>query len=295
MTKFGVDYATAVSNPAVITKLKQGGVEFVCRYISSPGNPKNINTAELAALRAAGLPVVIVFETTANRALGGAPSGKFDATSALNQIKALGTPDAIVYFAVDFNVGSANEISVEEYFRAVVGVLGYERVGAYGGLRIITRLLNRKVCKWAWQTYAWSGGKWDLRAHIRQYKNGQNIAGVSVDYDLAMFSDFGQWPRPVPVVVPAEVKTWSKPPWLVWAGGKQIGRGRLINPALIVRISKALRAAGKEPLYTAHLLTGGFIATGQFWPPGKFTRAISGHLRLGQDVSINGVITIKAP
>lgn len=92
---------------------------------------------------------------------------------------------------------------------------------------------------------------------------------------------------------PAEKPVGFAPPWPVFADGKQIGAGRLVNPALVIRISTALRAAGKKPPYTARLIDGAFVATGKFWPPGKFTRAISANLRAGREITVDGAVTIK--
>lgn len=83
------------------------------------------------------------------------------------------------------------------------------------------------------------------------------------------------------------------PPWAVFAGGRQIGAGRLTNPALIQRIARALKAAGHEPPFTARTGEGKTVATGRFWPPGGFTRDISRQLRAGRDVHIDGAVTIK--
>jgi hypothetical protein len=55
-------------------------------------------------------------------------------------------------------------------------ILGKDHVGIYGGYYPVKRALDAGVCKYAWQTYAWSGGQWDPRAHIRQNKNGDVLA-----------------------------------------------------------------------------------------------------------------------
>lgn len=83
------------------------------------------------------------------------------------------------------------------------------------------------------------------------------------------------------------------PPWAVFAGGKQIGAGRLIDRALVVRIHAALEAAGHHPPYTARLEDGTRIATGRFWLPGLFTRTIARRLLAGQDVIVDNLVTIR--
>ncbi len=59
--------------------------------------------------------------------------------------------------------------------------------------RAVHELFNVGAITWGWQTYAWSGGMWEPRAHIRQYHNSVNLAGASVDYNRSMQADFGQW------------------------------------------------------------------------------------------------------
>jgi hypothetical protein len=58
---------------------------------------------------------------------------------------------------------------------------------------VLQALFNAGVITWGWQTYAWSGGAWESRAHIQQYQNGVVLAGHSVDYNRSIKSDFGQW------------------------------------------------------------------------------------------------------
>jgi hypothetical protein len=187
---FGLDYAWG--DPGVAA-LKAAGAKFVCRYLSTPGNSKNLRPDEAHRLREAGIAVVVVFETTADRALGGAAAGKVDATSAAAQAKACGLPDdQPIYFAVDFDARPDQQDAINAYLRAAAGVLGHARVGVYGGYYVVKRALDARVCKYAWQTYAWSGGQWDRRAQLQQFSNGHTVNGVSCDYNHATSSDYGQ-------------------------------------------------------------------------------------------------------
>ena len=285
----GLDYASPVTDKTTLSRFKDNGVQFVCRYISTPGNPKNITAQEVTALSQNGLKLVVVFETTANRALGGFAAGQHDAKSAQLQLHNLWLNDAVVYFAVDFDVPVGNLDTVTQYFAGVTSVLGKDRVGVYGGLRIVKHLLDNGLCKYAWQTYAWSGGKWDPRAHIQQYLNGQRVAGVSCDYDRAMATNYGQWPLYVAPPKPADVPVHYAPPWPVFVGDKQIANGRLINPVVVFRIARALKAVGKFPPYYVDFP----LMPGRFWPPGPFTKSIAARLRAGHDVIVSGLVTIK--
>lgn len=186
----GCDY---VSGPTP-AQLKAAGIHFVCRYLSTPGNPKNLTKTEATALHKAGISIVLVFETTANRALSGKTAGEEDARSAHRQAQALGAPASIpIYFAVDFDATTTQQAAINNYFRGAADVLGKDRVGIYGGFYPVSRTIAAGVCTYAWQAYAWSGGQWHVGNHIEQYQNGAHIAGHSVDLDRAKKAAYGQW------------------------------------------------------------------------------------------------------
>lgn len=223
--KFGIDYASKTPNAKA---LKQGGVHFVCRYVSTPGNSKNIDAAEAKALKEAGVDIVIVFETTANRALDGFKAGASDAHAARQQTAAVGLPACAVYFAVDFDLAPAQEAQVKDYFKGVASVLGKKKAGVYGGFRAVSVVQGSGIVKYGWQTYAWSYGKWHAGAQLRQVKNAQVVCGVSCDHDNAVKADFGQSPGRVKKQVRTfwwfvkhnraiPVKVWKK--W--WASRKK--------------------------------------------------------------------------
>lgn len=203
----GYDY---VSGPSV-SGLKGAGAHFVARYISTPGNPKNLTLHEVAALHAARIDIVTVFETIANEALLGEAQGRIDAVSAGKQLVALGAPkNAVVYFAVDFDATDIQQHAINAYLFGASQVLGHDRVGVYGGFWVVKRALDAKVCKYAWQTYAWSGGQWDPRAQLRQVQNGVHVVNAETDRDEAMAADFGQWrwARPKPKPRPRRLPAW---------------------------------------------------------------------------------------
>ncbi len=169
------------------------GYSFVCRYLSRDPS-KDIDAAEAKLLSDAGLDLVLVWETSEKRPItGGYAGGMTDARLAFERAKALGMPDGRpVYFAVDYDVAST---AADAYFRGIRDA-GFpaERVGVYAGLRPLRHLLDVGLAGWGWQTSAWSGGVWDPRAHIRQYKYGLTFPGVSsADANKAPFDDFGQW------------------------------------------------------------------------------------------------------
>lgn len=184
----GVDYSGA--RPAIST-LKSNHIKFVCRYIGSHDytrsrSAKWLSPSEYKSLKAAGLDVVVVFETTAHRADSGREAGVADAKTAVKELAYCALPsNTVVYFAVDFDATVGPKIA--GYFQGAASVLGIHRVGVYGGYDVVKSCFDKGLVSWGWQTYAWSNGKWDPRAQIQQYKNGRQL-----DYDRAMKPNYGQ-------------------------------------------------------------------------------------------------------
>lgn len=195
MIREGID--TASSTIGHLDALKRSGVRFVCRYIAPPGQSydwKRVSKAEADAIKKAGLGLVLVFESSADRALGGAAAGRADGAFALAALADLGLHDSPVYFAVDFDVTDAQAGAVSAYIGGAASIIGRGRAGVYGGLRAVQAAGT--ACRYAWQTYAWSGGQWMPHAQLRQYQNGVTIAGLSCDRDRAMVDDYGQTTKP---------------------------------------------------------------------------------------------------
>lgn len=190
MSIFGIDYSFGKPN---LVSLPGAGVHFICRYLS-PSSGKNLTRTEADAASGLGVSIVVVWESTASRALAGHAAGAADATRAAEQAHTCGMPDdRPVYFAVDWDATAGQQAAVNAYLDGAASVLGRDRVGLYAGYSVIKRAFDSGKITWGWQTYAWSGGQWDKRAHIQQYENGKSLAGGTVDYDRAMYDDYGQW------------------------------------------------------------------------------------------------------
>ncbi|WP_433336097.1 DUF1906 domain-containing protein [Spirillospora sp. CA-294931] len=191
MAVFGVDYSWGRPGAEA---LKKAGVQFVCRYLSDDTTGKNLTRAEAEELSAAGLWLIVVWESAADRALTGRAGGVSDAHEAALQAQALGMPaDRPIYFAVDFDATSAQQPTINSYLDGAASVIGRRRVGLYAGYGPTKRTLDDGKAIWSWQTYAWSSGQWDPRAHIQQYSNEQRIADAPVDHNRATTPDYGQW------------------------------------------------------------------------------------------------------
>lgn len=191
MAVFGVDYAWGRPGAAA---LKRAGVKFACRYLSHDTTGKNLTRAEAGELSEAGIWLVVVWESSARRPLAGRSAGAADARDAAAQARACGMPgDRPVYFAADWDASPTQQDEINAYLDGAASVLGRDRVGLYAGHGPVKRAFDAEKITYGWQTYAWSGGRWDARAQLQQYSNDHTINGAEVDYDRAVKSDYGQW------------------------------------------------------------------------------------------------------
>jgi hypothetical protein len=182
----GVDYPWTHPAPAA---LQAAGVDFALRYLSTDPS-KNLTRGEADALAAVGVWCGVVWETTAGRALAGRAAGAADARAAVAQAKACGMPAGRpIYFAVDTDTTWG---AVSDYFAGITDVLPPAQIGVYGGIKITQAAAAVGLVTWFWQTLAWSNGRWDPRAHIRQ-TGSITVGGVECDRNQSMTSDFGQW------------------------------------------------------------------------------------------------------
>lgn len=191
----GLDYAGGRPGGAAIAA---AGYTFVCRYLTDggPGLPgKLLTPAEYADLMAAGVAVVLNWETTADRMKAGYAAGVADANAAGMQALTLGHPsDRPIYFSADFDASPADQAEIDDYLRGAISVIGASRVGVYGSYYVCQRCLNNGTATWAWQTAAWSGGQREPRAHLYQRIGTVTVGGVDCDVNESAQADFGQHP-----------------------------------------------------------------------------------------------------
>lgn len=195
----GVDFAFK-PYPSVAT-LKETGVKFVMRYLSNSPS-KNLTKAEAKSYRDAGIAVGVVWESTADRMESGKAAGVADAKEAEKQRKAIGMPDdQVIYFACDTDTTVGPHITA--YMQGVHSVIGKDRTGIYAGIKVVKACLDDGLATYAWQTYAWSGGKWDARTNVEQYSNSHTLGGADVDYNrYGKKSPHGLWLPDAPVEPP---------------------------------------------------------------------------------------------
>lgn len=189
----GIDCAvplTAEKAKAMAT----AGMKFVCRYLVPVSMAwKRLTRAEAELITAAGIKVVSVFQRGTNDAAGGAANGTRDGKAAFQEAKLIGQPEGTaIYFAVDYDAQPKDYGAIEAYLRAAAKEIPGYQIGVYGSYAVVEEMAKRGACKHFWQTYAWSKGKLSKAANLYQYKNGQQLAGHTVDYNDGLGNE-GWW------------------------------------------------------------------------------------------------------
>ncbi len=196
----GIDTAGTLS-PAKCEKLREAGISFVVRYlVPNEGATawKALTAKEADVIRAAGLAIMLCWETTASRVKGGASAGAEDGKKTRELAEGMGIPvGAVIYFAADYNVPASDYEAVDAYIRAARIALGKYSAGLYGHEKICDHVSGH--CTHLWQCVAWSNEFIDA-ADVIQYEwqggaNAKALAervGVLVDLDAAVSLD-GMW------------------------------------------------------------------------------------------------------
>jgi hypothetical protein len=181
MTK-GIDCSTPL-NAATAKDIAKQGYLFVARYLVPEIYAwKRLTPSEAKAITAAGMQIISVYETTANRATGGASAGHEDGAVALNEARLVGQPTgSAIYFAVDYDAQPQGYDTIEKYLEAATQQIPGYSCGVYGSYAVVEEMAKRKACQSFWQTYAWSRGKESAHANLYQYRNNVTVGGVTVD------------------------------------------------------------------------------------------------------------------
>jgi hypothetical protein len=213
----GLDYSAARPGGAAI---RAAGYSFVVRYLDNGLSGRvNIDAAEVADLRANGVNIALVWERKIigqpDRATQGASAGTADAQAARAAAAAVGLDGFPIYFAVDFDVpdyapSSADPMAklgpVGQYLLAARNVMGFWRMGVYGGFYAVSRALDAGLASLAWQTLAWSGGQTDGRIQLLQRISTMSVGGVDCDVNEQRTDYFGQSaPAPAALTSPGDI------------------------------------------------------------------------------------------
>ncbi|SFA83130.1 protein of unknown function [Cohnella sp. OV330] len=189
----GIDKATPVTAAQAKT-LASAGYAFAARYlVPSSYAWKRMTADEAKLITAAGMRIVSVYETTANRAASGADAGRNDGAAAYAEALAVGQPKGtVIYFAVDYDAQSKDFDAIEAYLKAAAKqITGYE-TGVYGSYTVVEEMAKRGACAHFWQTYAWSRGKRSDKANIFQYKIDTTVSGIALDLNES-YGNEGWW------------------------------------------------------------------------------------------------------
>lgn len=184
----GADYSWYRPSMA---QLDQANVGFVARYLvpQSWGSGKALTVGEARQLLGSGRTILLNYEWSASSAKGGYYAGVRDAQNAEVARREVGAPDNLpIYLSIDYD--ERNPAVVVTYLNGAASVLGKARTGVYGGYYAV-RAAEDAGFSWTWQTYAWSGGRWDSRADVHQYANGALWGGQGDKNRLVR--DFGGW------------------------------------------------------------------------------------------------------
>jgi hypothetical protein len=220
----GFDCATPLTAETAAS-FRANGYEFVARYLVPPDKyRKALTKAEADLIQAAGLKIVSVFETTADRALAGYQAGLRDGLTAKQCAADVGQPtlqeepQSTIYFAVDFDPTDEQMPTVMEYLRGANDATPEYATGDYGSYAVVMAAKASGVASHHWQTYAWSGGRL-ADCQVYQYQNG---AEYDEDKSFGCEGWWGKAPSSQPVAAVTKLdpgvaltilNTWMKPAW----------------------------------------------------------------------------------
>lgn len=211
----GVDCVTRIT-PEHARNLKNGGYEFVGRYFcpESQMQYKGLIASEVKAMTDAGLRILCVFESYANRIREGAASGHVDGKRAYQMAKELGMPEgAAIYFACDYCPAISDYDAIELYLRAAAEEIPGYRVGLYGNYYICKAMKERGAAECLWQCIGWSNHLLYEERNVYQAGTGRMICGVNADPDECDDMDrAGLWNLNTKFVTdkPKEEPEWMK-------------------------------------------------------------------------------------
>lgn len=202
-TAWGFDFA--YGNGITTATLLANGCNFVCRYLSgTPGSGKDLSATEIENYKAAGINLVLNWETdglmpSESTGVSAAQAAQAEAGTLASQSGVPAVAAAPIIFSADFDP-TGNTAGIIAYMTGVASVLGHSRTGLYGGYAGIQAYFNANIGQYGWQTYAWSNGLWDGRAQLQQWNNNVTVGPTQVDQDRATATDYGQveWSTPPP-------------------------------------------------------------------------------------------------
>lgn len=214
----GIDTCARLT-PERAQKCAAAGESFVGRYLVPPGMDKELTAAEAAAIRAAGLAILLCWELDARRAASGAAVGAKDGARAAALAHELGVPPGVtIYFAVDYAPPAGEYGAIEAYLRAAAAACRPYACGLYGPFDIVEAMAERCAAAHFWQCVGGSGGRVSPRANVYQshWQGAPEAAalaerlGFAVDLDeCADMAAAGLWLPDKPAPWYADTMAWA--------------------------------------------------------------------------------------
>lgn len=162
-----LDYSWARPSPQSIVDFPAIGV---MRYVGAGNGGRDITASEMDSLKAAGLGVGLVWESSANRALDGYDAGAYDASQATYYANRLGWPGLPIYYACDCDVTTSQAYGqVLEYYRGTTAGGPYP-ARSYGEADVLDAVAQNLGMRHGWQpaSTSWSGGRVSENASLYQ-------------------------------------------------------------------------------------------------------------------------------
>lgn len=214
----GVDYSSTANGDwaTLAAAIKSKEKIFAIRYAVKDKSPsgRGITAPEYHALTAAGLEVPIFWEGSASWMLGGYNAGVSAAHDFQTNIVSAEMPSVMPgIFAHDLDPTPDHFPAIDACLNGLASVIGWPRVGAYGGWELINYLAQGGTVKLLCQTSAWEYGRGrHPAATLYQYEYNDIIAGTNCDNVLALQPNYGQASlyvkgNPVPTTHPPKPTT----------------------------------------------------------------------------------------
>lgn len=156
----GVDTIATITAAAAQTLVAED-YSFVGRYVVPETGllkQKALTAAEAKTIHDAGLSILCIYETTADRAKLGASAGAIDGENARKRAQTLGIPKGtVIYFAVDYNAPKSDYDAIKAYFKAAREAAAPYLAGVYGSQSVCIALTFEGLAGY-YQCYSWSNG-----------------------------------------------------------------------------------------------------------------------------------------
>lgn len=151
----GIDTAARIT-ASQARKCAENGISWVGRYLVPEGYVKALTAQEIAALKDAGLAILLCWEIGGADMKAGAARGARHGAQARQIAESLGVPaGTAIYFAADWDVQSNEMSACIQYMNAAQMALGLYQAGAYGGEAICRRMASEGY-RHIWQCVAWT-------------------------------------------------------------------------------------------------------------------------------------------